>query len=152
MPADLWHFANDFYQRPGVEAACLQLQAQGADVCLLLCATWLGRRGVACNAARSECLRAAAEPWQRGVVSVLRQIRQDWRTAARHDGELAALREQLKRLELEAERVQLQRLAALSATWPAEAVEDVLGWLEELAPTATDRDALQRLRVAALRP
>ncbi|SDH06740.1 TIGR02444 family protein [Pseudomonas benzenivorans] len=152
MPADLWHFANDFYQRPGVEAACLQLQAQGADVCLLLCAAWLGRRGVACNAARSDCLRAAAEPWQRGVVSVLRQIRQDWRTAARHDGELAALREQLKRLELEAERVQLQRLAALSAAWPAEAAEDVLGWLEELAPRATDRDALQRLRVAALRP
>jgi uncharacterized protein (TIGR02444 family) len=154
MPADLWRFAQDLYQRPGVETACLHLQARGADVCLLLCGAWLGRRGVAVSAARAGQLRAAAEPWQREVVSVLRHLRQDWRTAARHDTELAALRERVKRLELEAERVQLQRLASLSDDWQAEAAQDVLGWLEELAPTLAeaDRDALQRLYAAALLP
>jgi len=49
MPTDLWRFAETLYQRPGVEAACLQLQAQGADVCVLLCAAWLERRQVACT-------------------------------------------------------------------------------------------------------
>ncbi|MCK1787400.1 TIGR02444 family protein, partial [Pseudomonas sp. TNT11] len=37
MCADLWSFALSTYARPGVEAACLRLQEQGADVCLLLC-------------------------------------------------------------------------------------------------------------------
>jgi uncharacterized protein (TIGR02444 family) len=154
MSTDLWRFAQDFYQRPGVETACLQLQAQGADVCLLICAAWLGRRGVACSATRAERLRAAAEPWQREVIGALRQIRQDWRTAARHDGELATLREQLKQLELQAERMHLQRLASLSDAWPAEAAQDMRDWLEELAPAVTTagRDALQRLRVAAQQP
>ena len=36
MPSDLWSFAIHVYQRDGVEAACLRLQAAGADVCLLL--------------------------------------------------------------------------------------------------------------------
>lgn len=154
MAADLWRFAKEFYQRPGVEATCLQLQAQGADVCLLLCAAWLGRRGVACSPVRAERLRAAAEPWQREVLSVLRQIRQDWRAAACQDSERAALREQLKRLELEAERLQLQRLASFSTDWQTEVAQDVPGWLEALTPAmaAADRDALLLLHAAALQP
>lgn len=154
MPADLWRFAQAFYRSPGVEDACLHLQAQGADVCLLICAAWLGRRGVPCTAARAAQLRAAAEPWRREVVSVLRHLRQAWRTAACHDSELAVLREGVKRLELEAERVQLQRLASLSESWQPEAAADPLGWLNELVPTQAkaDRDALQRVCAAALLP
>lgn len=153
MPTDLWRFAQAFYQRPGVEAACLQLQAQGADVCLLICAAWLGRRGVACTAERAEQLRQLAEPWQREVVAVLRQVRQDWRQAAGQDGELAELREQVKQLELTAERIQLQRLARLGEGWPAESAQDLASWLERMAPqTQADRDPLQLLRVAALQP
>ena len=154
MPTDLWRFAEDYYQRPGVEAACLQLQDHGADVCLLICGAWLGRRGVACTAARIERLQAVAQPWQRQVVERLRQLRRDWRDAAQGDDALATLREQVKRLELDAERVQLQRLAALSHAWPSEGEQDPQAWLDALAPTGTqaDRDALQRLRIAALQP
>ena len=47
MCADLWSFALSTYARPGVEAACLRVQEQGADVCLLLCGAWLEQRGVA---------------------------------------------------------------------------------------------------------
>ncbi|WPC05373.1 TIGR02444 family protein [Pseudomonas benzenivorans] len=152
MPTDLWRFAEDYYQRPGVETACLQLQDQGADVCLLICAVWLGRRGVACTARRIEQLQAIARPWQRQVVERLRQIRQDWRDAARGDNALAGLREQIKRLELDAERVQMQRLAATSRDWPAESAKDLEAWLGALAPsrTAATDAALQQLRGAAL--
>ncbi|WP_439886706.1 TIGR02444 family protein [Pseudomonas sp. MBLB4123] len=152
MPTDLWRFAEDYYQRPGVETACLQLQDQGADVCLLICAVWLGRRGVACTAWRIEQLQAIARPWQRQVVERLRQIRQDWRDAARGDDALAGLREQIKRLELDAERVQMQRLAVTSRDWPAESAKDLEAWLDALAPgrTAATDAALQQLRDAAL--
>lgn len=152
MPADLWRFAQEFYQRPGVEAACLQLQAQGADVCLLICAIWLGGRGVACTAARAEQLRQSAAPWQSEVVAPLRRLRQDWRGAAQDDNELAALRAGIKQLELQAESVQLQRLASCSASWPTRVAQDLPAWLEQLTPAAarTDRAALQQLCGSAL--
>ncbi|MEX6500870.1 TIGR02444 family protein [Pseudomonas zhanjiangensis] len=154
MPADLWRFAQDYYQRPGVEAACLQLQGQGADVCLLICAAWLGRRGVACSTARVAQLRRLAQPWQQEVVGVLRQVRQDWRDAARHDKQLAELRERVKQLEQEAERLQLQRLESLGEAWPCAVAADSLAWLEQVLPTAcrTDRAALVQLRDAAIQP
>lgn len=152
MSSDLWRFAESFYQRPGVEHACLTLQALGADVCLLLCATWLGRRGVIYDADLAEQMRQLARPWQYDVVRVLRQVRQDWRQNAHHDSELAVLREQVKRLELEAERIQLQRLAALISEWPEGAQDSCLSWLQGMAPVLneTGRDALEQLHIAAL--
>lgn len=82
MNTDLWNHALALYARPGVEAACLDLQAQGGDVCLLLCATWLQAREVAVLDERAQALRDVAEPWQRDVVSPLRSLRQQWRSAA----------------------------------------------------------------------
>jgi uncharacterized protein (TIGR02444 family) len=149
MPTDLWRFAEALYQRPGVEAACLLLQTQGADVCLLLCAAWLERRQVACNDERSEALRNIAQPWQQQVVVPLRQLRQSWREAAQRDNALAALREQIKKLELAAEREQLERLAACTQDWSSHAANAQLNWLESLAPQPGNHDALQTLRIAA---
>ena len=145
MPPDLWRFAEEVYQRPGVEAVCLQLQAQGVDVCLLLCALWLDTREVPWDETRNQALRDLAQPWQTQVVTPLRQLRQNWRAAAQGDKALTQLREQIKRLELEAERELLQRLATLSREWPS--VDGAQQrWLAEMT---TDPDALQRLRVAA---
>lgn len=148
MSSDLWSFATTLYARPGVEHACLQLQADGADVCLLLCAAWLQQREVACTAPRCQALQALATPWQENVVTPLRQLRQNWRANAAHDDALKALREQVKGLELNAERQLLERLEKVAAEWPTgEADED---WLTELAGQH-DHDALQVLRVAATR-
>ena len=146
MPPDLWRFAEAVYQRPGVEAACLQLQAQGLDVCLLLCALWLDARNVPWDEARDRALHNVAQPWQTQVVMPLRQLRQNWRAAAQDDSALKPLREQDKRLELKAERELLQRLATLSREWPS--IDDAprQRWLAQLA---ADPDALQTLRVAA---
>lgn len=154
MHPDLWRFAEDLYRRPGVESACLHLQSRGGDICLLLCGAWLGRRGVACSAERADGLRAIAQPWQREVVSVLRQTRQQWRAAAHRDRALTALREQIKQLELAAERELLRRLASASHAWPSDGAEHIHDWLHALAPvnTGASRDALHLLRAAALQP
>ena len=150
MCADLWSFALSTYARPGVEAACLRLQEQGADVCLLLCAAWLERRGVALAPERIHALQQVALPWQKNVVEPLRQVRLQWRAMAQLDLPLAALRERVKTLELEAERELLARLEVLTQAWPTEE-GDQRGWLESLAAGAAnlDPDALQQWRVVA---
>jgi uncharacterized protein (TIGR02444 family) len=150
MPTDLWHFALALYQQSGVEDACLQLQDQGADICLLLCGAWLERRQIACDEARADALHKLARPWQEQVVLPLRQLRLRWREAAQNDQVLAQLREQVKQLELAAEREQLQRLAAGTQNWPSTAPNAPPNWLESLAPTCADRAALHSLRSAAL--
>ncbi|MFI8746124.1 TIGR02444 family protein [Pseudomonas sp. NPDC077186] len=142
---DLWNFAVRLYARPGVEDACLQLQEGGGDVCLLLAGAWLQRRGVPCREPYLKALQALAEPWQREVVAPLRQLRRDWRTTAAADAELATLRERIKTLELEAERLLLQRIETLAQNWPSEDGED--DWLSRLA--GDDSAALQVLRGAA---
>lgn len=151
MCADLWSFALSTYARPGVEAACLRLQEQGADVCLLLCGAWLEQRGVAYKPERVQALQQIAQPWRVQVVEPLRQMRVQWRALAQQDTQLASLREQIKTLELEAERTLLARLDALAQAWP---IDEVLGqqeWLEGLATEAAnlDHDALLQLRVMA---
>ncbi|PSS48619.1 TIGR02444 family protein [Pseudomonas sp. BBP2017] len=148
MHTDLWNFALNLYARPGVEAACLQWQEQGGDVCLLLCAAWLTRRGVAPSGQRVHALREQAEAWQAEVVKPLRSLRQQWRQAATRDAQLARLREQVKGLELEAERVLLERLQGICEGWAASS-ESGGDWLRDLAPmdTAVHHDALHKLRV-----
>ncbi|MBP5073475.1 TIGR02444 family protein [Pseudomonas chlororaphis] len=150
MSSDLWSFTLKTYARPGVEQACLNLQAAGANVCLLLCAAWLGARGVACTAQRLQQLQTLGQPWHDEVVRPLRQLRTQWRPAASADPELAVLREQVKALELEAERQLLLRLEALAGEWSEDEAQDLTNWLEGLAAEAANlnRDALQALRVA----
>ena len=151
MCADLWSFALSTYARSGAEDACLRLQEQGADVCLLLCGLWLEQRGVALEPGRVQALRTIAEPWQADVVQPLRRVRKQWRCMAQQDVELGALREQVKALELEAERQLLLRLEALAQRWTAGEHATDQAWLEALATEAAnfDHDALHQLRVAA---
>lgn len=153
MCADLWSFALSTYARPGVEAACLRLQEQGADVCLLLCGAWLEQRGVARLPERVVALQQLARPWRTDVVEPLREIRRQWRVIAQQDVQLAALREQLKTMELQAERTLLTRLEALAQTWPTNEVTGQYEWLEGLTSETVDldHDALQQLRVVVTR-
>lgn len=150
MSSDLWSFSLDTYARPGVEDACLRLQGAGANVCLLLCAAWLGARGVTCNRQRLLDLQQVALPWSRDVVEPLRQLRTLWKPAAAADPQLATLRAQVKALELAAEQQLLGRLENSAQDWPAAQANDLAAWLEGLATDAAhlDRDALQQLRVA----
>jgi uncharacterized protein (TIGR02444 family) len=150
MSSDLWSFSLTTYARPGIEQACLQLQAAGVNVCLLLCSAWLGQRGVACNEQRLQQLRTVAFAWDTDVVRPLRALRTQWKAAATADADLHNLREQVKALELEAERHLLLRLERAAQSWPQGAETDLAAWLEGAAAGAAhlDRDALHQLRVA----
>lgn len=148
MTADLWSFATTLYARPGVEAACLELQDAGADVCLLLCGLWLDRRAVAHAPDRENQLRQLATPWQQDIVKPLRTLRQAWRTSAQQDSTLAELRQRVKQLELDAEREQLLRLQNCCLTWPTQAdVTKPNTWLDALSPMKAQA-ALKRLHQA----
>ena len=151
MPSDLWTFALRLYARPGVEAACLQLQARGADICLLLCGSWLEHTARDCTAARCAALQQLAQPWQQQVITPLRQLRQDWRTAAQQQPALAALREQVKQLELQAERELLEQLQHCAEAWPSSATQTPSDWLESLGAGVDSPDALLLLRAEARR-
>jgi uncharacterized protein (TIGR02444 family) len=133
-----------------VAPLCLELQSEGADVCLLLCGLWLERRGVLCSTPRMAQLRNLAEPWQTQVIEPLRQLRQGWKQAAVGDAQWLQLREQLKALELQAERELLERLEVLAGQWPHGETE-ASDWLYPLSglQELRGRDALDRLRGAA---
>ncbi|MGR4972062.1 TIGR02444 family protein [Pseudomonas sp. LARHCG127] len=150
MSPDLWSFSLDLYAKPGVEPACLAAQDAGANVCLLLCGLWLAQRGVACNEHRLQRLRQMAEPWEAEVVRPLRTLRNQWKAGALQDAALNGLREQVKQLELAAERRLLERLEALAKDWPRAQQNDSAQWLQGLAANAepASRDALHQLRVA----
>ena len=146
MPLDLCSFSDQLYARADVASACLELQGEGADVCLLLTALWLDRRGVAHSPERERQLRQLATPWQQEVVKALRQLRQDWREKARQDTALDELRERLKQLELHAEWLQLQRLQELAGDWAKTPEKQRRVWLQALTvvlltprPAACDR-------------
>jgi len=151
MSSDLWSFSLTTYARPGVEQACLKLQAAGANVCLLLCGLWLDQRKVACSEQRLQQLGRVAEDWNADVVQPLRALRTQWKAAAAEDADLDALREKVKALELEAERRLLLRLEQTAQRWPQDEVTDLSAWLEGVAADTAnlDRDALHQLRVAA---
>lgn len=155
MTQSLWDFSGALYARPGVAGLCLTLQDEaGADVCLLLTALWLERRGVAASTERVVQLEELARPWQTTVTTPLRALRRAWKEAAQNDAELAELRGQLAALELQAERRLLERLHGLTADWPATSERRAGTWLEMLAATwssvsAEHRAALQQLRDAA---
>ena len=149
QPVDLCTFAFACYARPEVEAACLQLQGRGADVCLLLCGAWLEARATGYRPERLEQLQALADSWQRDVVTPLRTLRQAWKDTARKDSDLEALRTQVKGLELAAEKILLRRLESLSQDWSAEPQSSA--WLEPMTRGMAAGEAARKTlrRVAA---
>ncbi len=114
----LWPFALALYARPGVEAACLQLQDEaGVDVCELLWRCWLLHHG-AIPEPGSEAALAEVRRWQREVTAPLRRLRRELKADAAEQHGVARLRETLKRAELQAERETLARLESVAMTRP----------------------------------
>ncbi|EAR51894.1 hypothetical protein OG2516_16374 [Oceanicola granulosus HTCC2516] len=112
--AELWEFALKVYGTEGVAAACLELQDRfGADVPVVLAVLWAARRGVAVDADAMAALEAAAGPWRAEMVVPLRALRR--RLKAGPDpapsAETEALRGEIKRAELHAEKIELRVLA-----------------------------------------
>lgn len=110
-PADsaFWRFSLRFYADPGAADACIRLQdACGADVNVLLFVLFLARAGRLLHDDDIARIEAMSAPWRDQVVQPLRQARRCLRTppAAFDPAATAQLRAEVKRIELEAERLQ----------------------------------------------
>lgn len=108
MKNDLWDFALNFYQQPGVEASCLLLQEQfGLSINRIIYAAWCGCSG-------SELLiddaLEKANRWQQGITHPLRAIRYKVRVEKSEDAALDACYQALRKAELACEQVELALL------------------------------------------
>ena len=115
----LWAWAVEQYERPGAAEACLELQdAHGVSVPLILWALWSEAEG------RTPDLEAgarAARSWEDEAVGPLRRLRRALK-ALEADADREAVRDQVKAVELDAERRllnALERLPALPGPTPA---------------------------------
>lgn len=118
LDARLWAFLLAVYAKPGVSAACLQLQDTcKADIVLLLIWAYHLRPDQSPLTAKAVAgLQAHVAPWRARAILPLRALRIDLRDGTGlPDPEREELRQQIKTLELRAERSQV----ALVARWLA---------------------------------
>ncbi|MEQ9465207.1 MAG: TIGR02444 family protein [Haliea sp.] len=109
MHNPLWEFSLQLYARPGVAEACIEAQDHyAADVNLLLYAAWLAQQGLELDPGQWQALAAGVDEWRRRVVAPLRALRRDWKALP----DAAALREQVRALELAAEQAQQEQILA----------------------------------------
>ena len=126
----LWEFSLDFYARPGVSAALIELQDRARlDVNLILFALWHGLSGRGrLDDERLAVADQAARAIQTEIVMPLRALRRRFRTDP--DADIQRLRETIKALELDAEKIAQARLAGCAG------------------PPAIDTDPAERLAAA----
>lgn len=127
MPEDnpFWSFSLAAYRAPGVAEACLRLQdGAGADVNLLLYLCWVaGMRAGALDRAEVGEAVARTEAWRDGVVGLLRTARRRMKQVipGMSAESVEALRTEVKRIELQSERLQQDLLYCLSGAAVPEA-------------------------------
>lgn len=111
----LWTYSLDRYSRDGVPDLCLTFQDEhDADVNAVLFALWLGQDGFVLNPASAELIRSAVQDWHQSVVVPMRKVRRWMKNYPARD--MVArnhLREAVKGLELEAERMEQDILFGL---------------------------------------
>jgi uncharacterized protein (TIGR02444 family) len=113
-----WRFSLAFYSQAGVPDACLELQdAHGVDVNVLLYLLFLARSSRRLEDDDLDRIETLATEWREAVVRPLRQVRRRLRATV---GPLeptatAGLRNDVKRIELQAERLQQLTMETLAA-------------------------------------
>jgi uncharacterized protein (TIGR02444 family) len=119
--ADLWGFSLDFYARPDVSTALIELQDRaGLDVNLILFALWHGWSGR--GRLNGESLVAADQAAGRiraDIIAPLRALRRHLGPCP--DADIQRLRGAIKALELDAEKIAQARLADCAGPTPAAA-------------------------------
>lgn len=126
-PAKLWDYSLALYSHKDVAEACLSLQNQfGFDVNLVLFCLWYGEYFTSTipQALLADAIKLS-DHWSRVSVKPLRGIR----TEMKHDNDLqqlsaapaiSELREKIKSLELQAEKIQHSLLEELAFAFSAE--------------------------------
>ncbi|HET9146889.1 MAG TPA: TIGR02444 family protein [Acetobacteraceae bacterium] len=114
----LWEFSLAIYAMPGVAPACLRCQDEsGADVNMLLFLLWQTRRGKRLTNDEIKIADRLISGWRSEIVHPLRKARRALKTMGEE-----ALRARIAAAELEAERLQQERLAAWAEENPAQGV------------------------------
>ncbi|RAI44193.1 TIGR02444 family protein [Rhodoplanes roseus] len=116
-----WRFSLATYRKPGVAEACLALQdGFSVDVNVLLFVMWLGTGGRRLDDVETQFVIDQAAGWAREIVVPLRGVRRRLKEDAPLVDAAAAqaFRTQVKRLELEAERLQQEALYRLADRLP----------------------------------
>ena len=137
-----WTFSLRLYRCDGVPPACLNLQdASGIDVNILLFTLYAASCGRGLAAADVAAIIARIDPWRHAVVVPLRGVRRYLRDCPQgfEAPAVAALRQRVKAIELEAERLQQD---ALFAAWP------VAGLGHPAAPTEAARTNIEAYATA----
>ncbi|AQR62524.1 TIGR02444 family protein [Brevundimonas sp. LM2] len=115
-PKGLWDWALTTYRAEGVSEACLTLQDQfGQNVPLLLWGAWAAVTGRSLDEDTVEAGCDAARAWDSVAVTQLRAMRRTLKLPVPDidDAARLALRDQIKAVELAAERSLLAGLEAL---------------------------------------
>ncbi|MGE3244715.1 MAG: TIGR02444 family protein [Beijerinckiaceae bacterium] len=119
-----WRFSLVLYGQEGVPPACLTLQdSAGVDVNVMLYGLWLATQGRQLSSQDMAAIDGAVRGWRAEIVVPLRGVRRALKEpdAAFATPQTQALRERVKAIELEAERLQQEALFALRppADWGA---------------------------------
>jgi uncharacterized protein (TIGR02444 family) len=107
--SSFWNFSLRFYAQPQVAAACLELQDQaGADVNVVLYLLYLAQHGRQLGRADVARIDALVSAWRIEVVQPLRTLRRRLKggIAPIDAAASTALRDEIKRVELESERIE----------------------------------------------
>jgi len=116
IEVESWAFALAIYARPGVADACLALQNEaGVDVMLLLMTAFAAvRHRILLTPDEIKMLDEGCRPWREQIVRRLRAIRTELKAGPQLAPSSATepFRTKVKALELEAEKLENQLLAA----------------------------------------
>lgn len=110
-----WDFSLAVYAIEGVAPACLRLQDRhDLDVNLLLYCCWAGQCGVTFDASAMAGILELTAGWTARIVQPLRAVRNVLKGGfeTMPEAECESLRSAVARLELEAERIEQNALAA----------------------------------------
>ncbi len=119
MAEAFWTFSTGLYAAPGVEAHMLALQDEhGLDVNLALFCLFAAHVRRPLDYAAIEAMRASGLAWGRGVVAPLRQARRAMKPRASESEIAAGLRNEVKTIELAAEKAMQTALAHLLVAMP----------------------------------
>ena len=146
----LWPWVLTAYAAPGVSEACLELQdSAGQNVPLLLWTAWTAATGRVLDEDTREAACDTARVWEETAIAPLRAIRRALKIKAvdMDDDDREAVRRQVKAAELDAERLLLLALEALSptASGPARPAIDVLVAVARTWSSSIPRPGLTRL-------
>jgi uncharacterized protein (TIGR02444 family) len=116
-----WDFSLSFYALPAVQNACLELQDEhGADVNFVLFILFQANRGQALTAQEVSNIDEEVRAWRETVIQPLRKLRKTLKqpiSPIKSDVQVR-LREQIKQLELNTEKLEQEFLETLSFITP----------------------------------